>query len=85
MPPVGPLGLPLELLYKISEDVAMSTNDILNPRCVNKTFNGLTTPLAFREIVVHGTEKSAQGLLDLLLSKKPFQVCEDHTNLRGSG
>ena len=67
MPSVGTLGLPLELLCKITEDVAISPNDILNLRCVDKTFYGLATPLAFREIVVHTTEKSAQGFLDLLI------------------
>jgi hypothetical protein len=84
MPSIGtPLRLPLELLYKIIEDVAMSPHDILNLRCVNKVFYGLATPLAFREIEVRTTEESAQGFLNLLVSTdipkyvRVIQIIED--------
>ena len=63
----GILSLPPELLDEIINYVA--AQEILALRCVNKTLCILLTPAAFKEIVVHTNEKSAQGFLDLLVNK----------------
>jgi hypothetical protein len=67
MSPVGIFALPCTLLNKIIEDIAMSGCDILNLRCLNKAFCRLATPVAFWEIVVHTTDKSIRGFMELLL------------------
>lgn len=64
----GILSLPFELFDEIIDYVAMSAQEMFTLRCVNKTLCSLVTPAAFREIVVHTTEKSSQGFLELLVS-----------------
>ncbi len=77
MPLVGILALPLELLDEIIEDVAVSAHDILNLRCVNKAFCHLATTVAFWEIVVHTTDKSTQGFLQLLVTPDITEYVRD--------
>ena len=62
-----PVLLPYELWDEIMEDVISSPHDLLNLRRVNKVFCDFAARVAFREIVVHTTEKSAQGFLELLV------------------
>ena len=79
----GTFSLPLELLDEIIAYVATSAPGLLTLRCVNKTFCGLITPVAFRKKVIRTTEKSIQGFLQLLLSTniakyvKVIEVIED--------
>ncbi len=68
MPFAGILSLPPELLEEIIDYLAMSPQEILTLRCVNKTLCSLVTPAAFREIVAHTTDESTQGFLELLVS-----------------
>ncbi|KAH9011505.1 hypothetical protein EDB85DRAFT_2159853 [Lactarius pseudohatsudake] len=83
MPFAGILPLPIELLEEIMEYVAISPQEILTLRRVSKTFCGLVTPTAFREIVIHTTDKSTQGFLELLASAdvakhvRVIQIIED--------
>ncbi|KAH8978149.1 hypothetical protein EDB92DRAFT_1911942 [Lactarius akahatsu] len=68
MPSAGLLSLPLELLDEVTDYIAASPQEILTLRCVNKALCSLVTPAAFRKIVVHTTDESAQGFLGLLVS-----------------
>ncbi|KAH9029511.1 hypothetical protein EDB85DRAFT_1522656 [Lactarius pseudohatsudake] len=83
MPSAGLLSLPLELLDEVTDYVAASPQEILTLRCVNKAFCSLVTPAAFRKIVVHTTDESAQGFLELLVSTdiakhvRVIQIIED--------
>ncbi|KAH9009539.1 hypothetical protein EDB85DRAFT_2244299, partial [Lactarius pseudohatsudake] len=83
MPFAGILPLPIELLEEIMEYVAISPQEILTLRRVSKTFCGLVTPTAFREIVIHTTDKSTQGFQELLASAdvakhvRVIQIIED--------
>jgi hypothetical protein len=78
-PPVGIFSLPPELLGEIFEYLATfaSPHDIFNLRCVNETFCDLATPIAFWETVVHTTDKSTQGFLELLLRPEVAEYVRD--------
>ncbi|KAH9071376.1 hypothetical protein EDB83DRAFT_2517181 [Lactarius deliciosus] len=81
MPFAGILPLPIELFEEILE--ATSPQEILALRRVSKTFCSLVTPTAFRKIVIHTTDKSTQGFLELLASAdvakhvRAIQIIED--------
>ncbi|KAH9029518.1 hypothetical protein EDB85DRAFT_1523512 [Lactarius pseudohatsudake] len=83
MPFAGILPLPIELLEEIMDYVATSPQEILTLRRVSKTFCSLVTPTAFRKIVIHTTDKSTQGFLELLASAdvpkhiRVIQIIED--------
>ncbi|KAH8987028.1 hypothetical protein EDB92DRAFT_1204980 [Lactarius akahatsu] len=83
MPFAGIHPLPFELLEEIMDYVATSPQEILTLRRVSKTFCSLVTPTAFREIVIHTTDKSTQGFLELLASAdvakhvRVIQIIED--------
>ncbi|KAH9056372.1 hypothetical protein EDB87DRAFT_1687590 [Lactarius vividus] len=78
------LLLPIDLLDEIVDYVATSPQEILTLRRVSKAFCSLVTPTAFREIVIHTTDKSTQGFLELLASAdvvtkhvRVIQIIED--------
>ncbi|KAH9031402.1 hypothetical protein EDB83DRAFT_1843235 [Lactarius deliciosus] len=77
----GILPLPIEILEEILE--ATSPQEIFALRRVSKTFCSLVTPTAFRKIVIHTTDKSTQGFLELLASAdvakhvRAIQIIED--------
>ncbi|KAH9071419.1 hypothetical protein EDB83DRAFT_2574466 [Lactarius deliciosus] len=83
MPFAGILPLPIELLEEIMDYVAESPQDSLTLQRVSKTFCSLVTPTAFRKIVIHTTDKSTQGFLELLASAdvakhvRVIQIIED--------
>ncbi|KAH9056369.1 hypothetical protein EDB87DRAFT_1637500, partial [Lactarius vividus] len=82
-PSTGLLLLPLELLDEVIDYVAAAPQEILSLRRGNKALCSLVTPAAFRTIVVHKTDESAQGFLELLVSTdiakhvRVIQIVED--------
>ncbi|KAH9071401.1 hypothetical protein EDB83DRAFT_2574422 [Lactarius deliciosus] len=83
MPLAGILPLPVELLEEIVDYVAESPQDNLTLRRVSKTFCSFVTPTAFWKTVIHTTDKSTQGFLELLASAdvakhvRVIQIIED--------
>jgi hypothetical protein len=66
MPLTGIVDLPLELLIEITSFVSVSIQDVLQLRCVDKAFYRVATPVAFKSIIIHTTDKSTRGSLNLL-------------------
>ena len=79
MPLAGMVDLPLELLIEIMSFVSISTQDVRQLRCVDKTFHRVATPIAFKTIIIHTTDKSTRGFLNLLNSSNIINHVRDIT------
>ncbi|KAI0246554.1 hypothetical protein BJV78DRAFT_145335 [Lactifluus subvellereus] len=75
----GMVDLPLELLIEITSFVAVSTQDVRQLRCVDKTFHRVATPVAFKTTIIHTTDKSTRGFLNLLNSSNIVNHVRDIT------
>ena len=84
MPFASMMDLPAELLAEITDLVALSRQDLLQLRCVNRAFHDLATPDIFKNLTVHTTDTSARGFLNLVGSPVIASHIQDITLVEGS-